>query len=155
MNGITKISLIVLLISITWFFDASTTLAQTNERSSLGKELYLKNCASCHIPIPAQVLPTERWQEILNNPQNHYGQALPTSVKVTARLIWTYLKADSRPAIPGEILPQYVTNSRYLTALHPQVELPSPTSHQSCIQCHPMAAKLDYRSLSAEWLNKE
>lgn len=156
MNGLIKVSLIFCLISIAWFFNLNTVLAQTNDdSSSLGKELYLKNCASCHIPIPAEVLPTESWQEILNNYQNHYGQVLPTSVKVTARLMWTYLKAYSRPALPGETLPQYVTNSRYLIALHPQVDLPKPTSHQTCSRCHPSATQLDYRSLSADWLNSE
>ncbi|VEP13400.1 Dihem cytochrome c [Hyella patelloides LEGE 07179] len=157
-----KISLCFLIIGISWCLGIDTVLAENNNlffaqantnSSSLGRELYLENCASCHIPIPAEVLPTERWQDILNNTQNHYGVTLPTSVRVTARLMWTYLKQYSRPYAPGETLPQYVTNSRYLKALHPQVELPQPTVHQSCVQCHPSAAKLDYRSLSTEWLD--
>ena len=157
-----KISLIILMIGLTCLINIDTVLAQNSltiltqansTKNSLGRELYLENCASCHIPIPAEVLPTERWQDILNNTQNHYGTALPTSVKVTARLMWTYLRNYSRPANPGETLPQYVTSSRYLKALHPQVELPKPTSHQSCTSCHPSAAKLDYRTLSAEWLD--
>jgi hypothetical protein len=152
MNFLIKISLIIFLISITWLLDLNTALAQANSNSSsLGRELYLKNCTGCHLPIPAEVLPTESWQEILNNYQNHYGQVLPTSVKVTSGLMWTYLQVYSRPAVIGETIPQYVTDSRYLTALHPQVKLPQPTTHQTCSQCHPNATKLDYRSLSAEW----
>ena len=162
MNWQLKISLISLILGITWLTNIDLASAQNdvfwsaqvNNNNSLGKELYLQNCTGCHIPIPAEVLPRESWQDILNNPQDHYGQTLPTSVKVTARLIWTYLSTSSRPSLPGETLPQYVTNSRYLKALHPQVELPKPTSHQSCTLCHPKAAKLDYRSLSAEWLDE-
>ena len=162
MNLKAQITFTILIIGIAFFIQTDTVLAQNNLRfisqannnsNSLGRELYLENCASCHIPIPAEVLPRERWQDILNNTQNHYGKTLPTSVKVTARLMWTYLKNYSRPANPEETLPQYVTNSRYLKALHPQVELPKPTSHQSCTLCHPSAAKLDYRTLSAEWLD--
>jgi hypothetical protein len=153
MNFLIKISLIICLISLTWLLDLNIALAQANSNGSIGRELYLKNCTGCHIPIPAEVLPTESWQEILNNYQNHYGRVLPTSVKVTSGLMWTYLQAYSRPAVIGETIPQYVTDSRYLTALHPQVKLPQPTTHQTCSQCHPNAAKLDYRSLSAEWVN--
>ena len=142
-----KTSLIALIICIAWFVKIDIALAQSN---NLGKEFYLENCTTCHIPIPAEVLPTERWQEILNNTDNHYGEVLPTSVKVTARLMWAYLRRYSRPALPEETLPKYVTNSRYLKALHPQVELPTPTNHQSCTLCHPMAAKLDYRTLRIE-----
>ena len=145
-----KIGLIILVIGIIWLNQIDIALAQNN---SIGQEIYLENCRSCHVPIPAQVLPTQSWQEILTNPQNHYGQALPTSVKVMSGLIWTYLKEYSRPANSGEVLPQYVTNSRYFKALHPQVELPKPTRHQNCTTCHPSANKLDYRTLSDEWLN--
>ena len=155
----TKISLFLLLVGCIWSIGIGSALAdnsnfllsQTNN-NSLGKELYLENCGSCHLPLPAEVLPTRSWENILNNSQNHYGVALPTSVKVTARLMWTYLKQHSRPYPPGATIPQYVTNSRYLKALHPQVELPEPAGHQTCLQCHPSATKLDYRSLSAEWL---
>ena len=145
-----KFSLIVLIAGI-WLLN--TNLAQTQNNDSLGREIYLENCSSCHVPIPAQVLPTESWQKILNNPQNHYGVALPTSVRVRVGLIWAYLEAASRPTNPEETVPVYVTNSRYLKALHPQVELPSPAKHQSCVTCHPSANKLDYRTLSAQWLN--
>ena len=140
-----KISLIILITGIIWSSQINIVLAQNN---SLGRELYIENCSSCHVPIPAQVLPTQSWQEILNNTQNHYGVALPTSVRVTASLIWTYLEEYSRPIDSEEVVPQYVTNSRYLRALHPQVELPQPSSHQTCTTCHPLATKLDYRTLS-------
>ena len=123
-------------------------LAQNpNSNLELSKEIYLDNCSSCHIPIPAEVLPTTSWEEILNNPQNHYGQALPPINRITLRLIWNYLRTDSRLLLAGETTPQYVTNSRYFKALHPQVDLPKPASNKTCIGCHPGAKKLDYRSL--------
>ena len=145
---------LVLLIHVDAVLAENTSFlqAQTNSNNlSVGQELYLENCSSCHVPIPAQVLPRESWQDILNQTQNHYGQALSPSIKATAGLIWTYLYRYSRPVNPEETIPQYVANSRYLRALHPQVELPKPTTHQTCTVCHPMAAKLDYRTLSSDY----
>ncbi len=115
-----------------------------NQNLELGRQLYIENCSSCHIPIPAEVLPTTAWEQILNNPKNHYGEVLPSINRITTRLIWNYLRANSRLLLTGETTPQYVTNSRYFKALHPQVDLPKPASHQTCIGCHPGAKQLDY-----------
>ncbi len=117
-----------------------------NNNLELSKQLYIENCSSCHVPIPAEVLPTTSWQQILNNPTDHYGQTLPQINRITTRLLWNYLRANSRLLLVGENTPQYVTNSRYFKALHPQVDLPKPSSNQTCISCHPGAKQLDYRS---------
>ena len=155
-----KISLCFSIIALVLLTNVNSALAEkisflqaqtSSNNLSIGQELYLENCSSCHIPLPAQVLPRESWEDILNRTQNHYGQALPVSVKATAGLIWTYLYRYSRPANPGETIPQYVTNSRYFKALHPQVELPKPTNYQTCTICHPMAAQLNYRTLSSNY----
>ncbi len=133
----------VFIILLTWLFTTNFALAQT----TASQDIYLRNCSSCHLPLPAQVLPTEKWQQILNNPDKHYGVSLPTSVKVQARLIWTYLGRESRPSNPGERLPNTVASSRYFQALHPLVELPNPTNLQSCATCHPNASTLDYQTI--------
>jgi hypothetical protein len=127
-------------------------IAQNQDNNfQISRELYLENCASCHVPIPAEVLPTETWQQILENPQQHYGESLPRMISINTRLIWNYLRTFSRPLLPNETKPQYVTSSRYFRALHPQVNLPQPVTHQSCILCHPRAQQLNYRALSSEW----
>lgn len=124
------------------------SLAQ-NPRNNLelSKQIYLENCSSCHVPIPAEVLPTTSWEEILNNPQNHYGQSLPPINRIQLRLLWNYLRTDSRLLLPGEPTPKYVTNSRYFKALHPQVDLPKPATHKTCIGCHSGTKQLDYRTI--------
>ncbi|MDJ0633967.1 MAG: cytochrome C [Xenococcaceae cyanobacterium MO_188.B29] len=130
----------------------SYSLAQVNTNNyQLGKELYLQNCSSCHIPIPAEVLPTATWQTILEKPGRHYGTSLPRLSNINVRLIWNYLRTSSRPLLERELKPEFVTQSRYFKALHPQVHLPQPVTHQSCILCHPGANKLDYVSLSSEF----
>ncbi|ELS04110.1 Dihem cytochrome c [Xenococcus sp. PCC 7305] len=126
-------------------------IAQADSNSELGKEFYIENCGTCHIPLPAEVLPTNTWQNILEQPQDHYGESLPNMVNITVRLIWSYLRSYSRPTLEGEVTPEFVTNSRYFKALHPLVDLPRPVSYQSCKLCHTATATMDYRLLTPEW----
>jgi hypothetical protein len=154
-NHLWRQILIIFIVSLNLIlgWQIEKTLAQNNGNQSnyqLGKQLYIENCSSCHIPIAAEVLPLETWQEILENPQKHYSTSLPNTISLTTQLIWTYLRTSSRPLLPGESKPEYITNSRYFRALHPQVDVPKPVTHQSCIVCHPGAKQLDYRTLSSE-----
>jgi len=115
-----------------------------------GKQLYLENCASCHIPIPPEVLPTETWKEILENPQNHYGTSVENLVRISQVIIWQYMMTFSRPLRPLENQPSYVNQSRYFYALHPRVKLPDLINTKSCLVCHPGAQQLNYQQLSPE-----
>lgn len=158
-----KIVLIVLLATCSFLIPTNATwasmmdenshflIAQAGNNAELGKEFYIENCSRCHIPLPAEVLPTDTWQKILENPSDHYGESLPKMVSITVRLIWSYLRFYSRPSLEGEVTPEFVTNSRYFKALHPLVELPKPVSYQSCQICHTATATLDYRRLTPEW----
>lgn len=130
------------------------TQTSTQENLKLGQEMYLENCASCHLPIPAEVLPTETWKNILLKPLQHYGQRLSNLPAITIKIIWGYLGEYSRPLSVNESKPDYVRQSRYFRLLHPQVELPEVISSQSCVACHPNAPRLDYITLSPEWENK-
>lgn len=119
----------------------------------IGREIYLKNCSGCHAAIPPEVLPTDTWRKLLQNPQKHYGKKLPELISFDARLIWNYLKDFSRPLAQDEPVPMYAYQSRYFKALHPRVELPNPPTELSCQSCHPGAQKFDYRTLAPEWEN--
>jgi hypothetical protein len=105
---------------------------------------YINNCSSCHIPIPAEVLPTETWRRIISNPHNHYGTKINQLLSSDQILIWNYLGTFSRPLLPGENQPQFMIQSRYFQALHPKVELPEFVTHKTCVECHVNASKLDY-----------
>lgn len=122
-------------------------------RYQLSQELYLENCATCHVGIPPQVLPTESWRQILSDSQ-HYGGLLPPIVEPGRQLIWQYLQVFSRnPIKTEENLPYRLSNSHYFQILHPGVELPKPTNLKTCAVCHPQASQFNYRFLSAEWQN--
>lgn len=146
---------LAIAISIGYTFDTTIasatnyTIAQSSDNNDrLARDLYLEKCATCHIPIPAEVLPTATWQKILENPNDHYGKSLPRLNRINLLLLWKYLRTYSRPLITGEQTPKYIKNSRYFKALHPQVNLPEKIDHQSCLACHSGARKLDYRTLN-------
>ncbi|WP_016951485.1 cytochrome c [Anabaena sp. PCC 7108] len=116
----------------------------------LGQELYLENCASCHIGIPPAVLPTQTWKNLLEDSQ-HYGVQLKPLIDPPRILVWKYLSTFSRVQLQDETTPYRVNDSRYFKALHPGIKLPNPVSMSSCVSCHIGADKYDFRSLTPEW----
>ncbi|MEG4515600.1 MULTISPECIES: diheme cytochrome C [unclassified Microcoleus] len=128
------------------------TVDRIPERYQLGQQLYLENCATCHIALPPQVLPTETWRRLLQDPQ-HYGQTLKLLVDPPRILVWNYLQTFSRPQAKDEEVAYRVASSRYFKALHPKVKLSQPANISSCVTCHPGASQYNFRKLTAEWQN--
>lgn len=120
-------------------------------RYQTGLQAYLETCASCHIAIPPEVLPTESWRQILRKPDNHFGVVIPNYNRLTQLLIWDYLSNFSRPLPPDSPLPLYVEKSRYFKALHPRVTMPAEMSAKTCITCHPNVANFNFRTLTPQW----
>lgn len=118
----------------------------------IGQELYLENCASCHIGLPPQVMPTETWRQLIQDSQ-HYGTQMQPLVAPNLQIVWQYIRTFSRPQSAEEELPYRIYQSRYFKALHPKVKLPTRAGLPSCVSCHPGADKYNFRTLSAEWQN--
>ncbi len=131
----------------------STGTDPVPSRYQPGYESYLEKCASCHIPVPPAVLPTETWKRLLEKPDDHYSTSIPEMVRLTQLLTWDYLSVFSRPLTTDEPLPLLVERSRYFKALHPRVQLPEEVTLKTCAICHPNAQQFDYRTLSPEWEN--
>jgi hypothetical protein len=121
-------------------------------QQELGQELYLENCATCHIAVPGAVLPTQAWAEILQDTR-HFSIELPLLTNPTLTLVWNYLQTTSRSYPIDERLPSGVDDSRHFKALHPRVETPRPVQLSGCVTCHPGAADYNFRSLTPEWQN--
>ncbi|OUC13551.1 MAG: hypothetical protein B0A82_16470 [Alkalinema sp. CACIAM 70d] len=115
----------------------------------LGQELYLENCASCHIAIPPAVMPTQTWQVLLQDPQ-HYGITIDPLRDPNRRIVWNYVKTYSRPKADDEKTPYRIQDSRYFKALHPRVTLPKKADLGSCISCHPGVNQFNFRQLTPE-----
>jgi len=122
------------------------------DRYQPGKNLYLKNCATCHIGIPPEVMPTETWRQLLQDSE-HYGTTLAPLTGPNLVQVWEYIRTYSRPPAADEPVPYRVYQSRFFKSLHPRVTLPVKVGLGNCISCHPGTGNYDFRSLSAEWQN--
>ncbi len=132
--------------------DREGSIDAVPERYQLGQELYIQNCASCHIPIPPQVFPTETWKQLLSDPE-HYGQKLRPIFNPQHTILWNYLVAFSRRLPKEGETPYRFGSSNYFQALHPHVPLPKPVTLGSCVSCHPKSPEFNFRKLSPEWQN--
>jgi hypothetical protein len=115
----------------------------------LGQRLYFQNCSGCHFAPPPEVMPLQSWAAILQTPQ-HYGTVITPLQDPARRIMWNYVRSFSRSIVQGETPPARFSQSRYLKALHPGVELPEPVSFGSCLSCHPSAVDFNFRRLSPE-----
>lgn len=138
-------------VAIAQAVSASTT-DPIPRQQQLGKELYLENCATCHIAIPPEVLPLETWRQVLQDPQ-HYGQKIRPLVDPSRLLVWNYLRTFSRPQLEEEEVPYRIAESRYFKILHPRVKLNQRITLSNCASCHIGAAQYNFRSLTPEWEN--
>lgn len=131
---------------------ASGTVDVVPPALKLGQELYLENCASCHLGLPPQIMPTETWRQLIQDSQ-HYGAQIQPVVGPNLQIVWQYIRTFSRPQAAEEEIPYRIYQSRYFKVLHPKVELPTRVGLTSCLSCHPGGDKYDFRTLSAEWQN--
>ncbi|MBD2663175.1 cytochrome C [Richelia sinica] len=149
-------------VAIGWVLGLATSVHGVTPSSNIGtvdvvppqyqlaEELYLENCATCHIALPPAVFPTQTWRDILRDSQ-HYGVQIQPLVDPQRILVWRYLSTFSRTNLQEEPTPYRLYQSRYFRALHPGIKLPSPSSVSSCISCHPGASEYNFRRLSQEF----
>lgn len=121
-------------------------------RFQLGQKLYLENCATCHIGISPAVMPSQTWQQLIQDSQ-HYGVTIQTLQSPEIQILWQYLREYSRPLAEGESTPYRIQQSDIFKVLHPRVKFTEKVTLTSCASCHPGAGAYDFRTLSAEWQN--
>lgn len=131
--------------------DNTATVDIVPDNYQLAQELYVQNCSTCHIAIPPQVLSTETWRQLLQDPE-HYGQKLKLPTGPQRLLIWNYLQTFSRLQPKTEEVAYRMASSRYFKALHPRVKRQDFTV-SSCVTCHPGASQYNFRQLTPEWEN--
>jgi hypothetical protein len=144
------VSWIALLASLMGSLLAGVQAQQDLTPTQLAQAQYVRSCGTCHVALPAQVLPTETWQRLLQDP-NHYGQQIQPLTGVTFQLAWGYLRPNSRPLRQGEPVPYRLAESRYFRALHLQVDFPTPVRVSGCVDCHPKVEAGDFATLSPNW----
>ncbi|MDX2228949.1 MAG: diheme cytochrome C [Leptolyngbyaceae cyanobacterium bins.349] len=121
-------------------------------RLQAGQTLYLENCATCHIGIPPAVMPSQTWQQLIQDSE-HYGATIQPLRSPEIQILWQYLREYSRPLADGESTPYRIQQSRIFRAIHPRVTFAEKVTLTSCNSCHPGADVYDFRRLTAEWQN--
>ncbi len=114
----------------------------TEQTQTVGYQVYIKQCATCHVALPAAVLPTRTWQTLVADPA-HYGVFLAPISRFDQQLMLQYLQTYSRFS-QGDRVPFRLQDSPYFQALHPNVNLPQPLNLRSCAGCHLGAAEQNY-----------
>lgn len=121
------------------------TVDYVPESYRLGQRLYLENCASCHIGVPPETLPSEAWRNIIQD-SSHYGTEINPPRDPSLGLMWSYLRSFSRlKSNTEERVPYRLGRSRYFKALHPDVTLSAEVSLESCATCHRAAQQFSFR----------
>lgn len=143
------LSVLIVLISmgLAWMVSAQESLTQ----EQLQQAAYARHCGTCHLALPAEVMPSQTWERLLADP-DHYGQRIQPPLGVDLQLAWSYLRPNSRPVQQGELVPFRLPDSRFFQALHPDVTFPYPPRVTTCIDCHPQAELGDFFSLKEEAL---
>lgn len=110
---------------------------------------YVENCSTCHVALPAAVLPLNTWQTLITDTA-HYGVTLTGITRFDQRLMLQYLETYSRRQEGRGAVPYRLQNSAYFQALHPNVELPQPLNLRSCVGCHQGANEQNYSTTTTQ-----
>lgn len=125
--------------------DFPRTVDYVPERYRLGQRLYLETCATCHIGVPPETLPSEAWRNIIQD-VSHYGTEISPLRDPSLGLIWSYLRTFSRPKSNAEErVPYRLGRSLYFKVLHPDVTWAAEVSLESCATCHIAAQQFSFR----------
>ncbi len=117
---------------------------------------YKENCGACHFAYQPELLPSGSWDKILNNTEDHFGEAVeidPGSKKIIAE----YLKANAAEYSSaklsakimkciGKQIPQRITEIRYIRKNHHEIsqdviKRKAIGSLSNCSACHTTAEK--------------
>lgn len=117
---------------------------------------YLKECGSCHMAYPPELLPARSWSKVIGSLQDHFGDSAQLDA-ATQQRIHDYLvshAADNaqneesiaimRSLRPGET-PLRITGTPYIGGLHAAVldplwdGNPRPKTLAECSVCHHLA----------------
>ncbi len=109
-----------------------------------GRDRYIAQCSTCHLPVPPAVLPRETWTTLMTDTA-HYGVALELLPRFDQQLVLNYLRTYSRENWGSRIPAFRVADSAYFTALHPDITSDQPVRLSSCVACHDQADAGNFR----------
>ena len=118
-----------------------------------------KECSTCHMAYPPEMLPVRSWRKIMGNLANHFGENAtlpePSRADIEAYLITNAGDAPGAPDgpvfvndIPADATPLRITDTPVWNRVHGEVPesffaSSKVKSKANCVACHNMAAGQD------------
>lgn len=112
--------------------------------------LYRQECAACHIPYPAGMMPAASWAHLMGNLQRHFGTDAsldPATLKELSA--WLAANAGTYRRVREAPPEDRITRSAWFVRKHDEVapaawKSPAVKSAANCGACHAQAEKGDF-----------
>ena len=124
----------------------------------VNNQLYIKECGSCHFPYQAGLLPSNAWNKMMGNLDNHFGDDASLSAE-NFQTLSKYLNDNSAEknmnykrsnrivsSIPVGQIPDSISTTPYMIKKHKDIRKDLITQKEvkglfNCIACHKTADK--------------
>jgi hypothetical protein len=122
---------------------------------------YRKECGTCHMAFPPQLMPVRSWRRVMGSLDTHFGDSAPLD-GATQRAIGEYLARNAADgannaesiaimaSIDGGATPERISKVPYIEGLHAAVldprwnGTPRPKTLAECSACHHRAELGDF-----------
>ncbi len=142
---------------------AASTLVLAAPRAfpPVSEPAYSKECGTCHMAYPPQLLPARSWQRVMGSLESHFGENAALDAATRSKIA-DYVVANSADAAKnaeslqimaslraGEV-PERITRTPYIEGLHAAVldpkwnGTPRPKTLAACPVCHYRAEDGDF-----------
>ena len=147
--------LIFLTLIINSLFAESDSFGKTDV-APVNNQLYIKECGSCHFPYQAGLLPSNAWNKMMVNLDNHFNSDATLDDK-TFQTLSKYLSDNSAEknmqykrsnrivlSIPAGQIPDSISTTPYMIKKHEDIRKDLITQKEvkglfNCIACHKTA----------------
>jgi hypothetical protein len=139
----------------------TAVLAAPRTFPAISEAAYLKECGSCHMAYPPQLMPARSWQRLMGSLDAHFGDSARLDA-ATQQRIGDYLAKNAADhannyeshevmaSIRGGDTPERITKVPYIEGLHAAVldpiwqGTPRPKTLAQCSVCHFRAEQGDF-----------
>ena len=127
----------------------------------VNNQLYIKECGSCHFAYQPGLLPSNAWNKMMGNLENHFNSDATLRAE-TLQTLSKYLNDNSAEknmqykrsnrivsSIPMGQIPDSISTTPYMIKKHSEIKKSLITQPEvkglfNCIACHKTADKGDY-----------
>lgn len=131
------------LIAIAMLTAAGSTGASSHVYAPY-PDLYVRECASCHVAYPPELLTQVGWKQVMGRLDKHYGVDASLDKKTGEELtVFLASRASTRDKHSPSEATARLTRSNWFMREHREAA-PNKTSFSDCAACHRGAAAGDF-----------